>query len=160
MKKIKIKSITRETEKANTYDITVNDVHHYILRSGIITHNTQDLFPKEVFSGGCLTAGHMVVTPEGLKPIESIVEGDLVCTLLGNEEVRGKETKRQKVYRITLENGETVECSADHRWLIGDWTEDSGWVTTTDLIEGQELTRIGNIDRVKNIDGVEQLLSI
>jgi hypothetical protein len=48
----KIKSIKVLDEKIKTYDIQVQGTHHYILKSGIISHNSQDLFPKAIQSGG------------------------------------------------------------------------------------------------------------
>lgn len=54
-KEIKVKKIEILEKKESVYDINVNDVHHYILDNGIITHNTMDLFPKEVQKGGNAT---------------------------------------------------------------------------------------------------------
>lgn len=45
-------SVKELTEKDTTYDMKVKDSHHYILKNGIVSHNTQDLFPKTVQSGG------------------------------------------------------------------------------------------------------------
>jgi hypothetical protein len=51
-KGIKVVSVKNSEEKQKTYDIQVKGVHHYILKNGIISHNTQDLFPQTVMSGG------------------------------------------------------------------------------------------------------------
>ena len=51
MKKIKIKKISK-VDNETTYDIQVKDSHHYILKNGIVSHNSQDLFPKAIQSGG------------------------------------------------------------------------------------------------------------
>jgi len=51
MKKVKIKKITK-IQNEKSYDIQVKDSHHYILDNGIISHNSQDLFPKAIQSGG------------------------------------------------------------------------------------------------------------
>jgi hypothetical protein len=54
MKFKKLKIVKKEyLEKfETTYDIEVDDTHHYILRNGIISHNSQDLFPVQIMSGG------------------------------------------------------------------------------------------------------------
>ena len=51
LQRVKIKSITNEVNEP-TYDIQVKDSHHYILDNGVISHNSQDLFPKAIQSGG------------------------------------------------------------------------------------------------------------
>ena len=51
-KEIKIKKIELLEETGKTVDIKIKDVHHYILKNGIISHNSQDLFPVEKMSGG------------------------------------------------------------------------------------------------------------
>lgn len=52
MKGIKIKRKTEIIERIPTYDLTVRDSHHYILKDGTISHNTQDLFSQTVSGGG------------------------------------------------------------------------------------------------------------
>jgi hypothetical protein len=52
MEEVKVKKVEFLKEKKDVYDINVNDVHHYILKNGIITHNTMDLFPQEIMKGG------------------------------------------------------------------------------------------------------------
>jgi len=47
-KEIKVKNIEYLDEKETTYDVQIEDSHHYILDNGIISHNTQDLFPQAV----------------------------------------------------------------------------------------------------------------
>jgi hypothetical protein len=51
-KEIKVKKIEYVKERETTYDVQIENSHHYILENGIISHNTQDLFPKMVQSGG------------------------------------------------------------------------------------------------------------
>ena len=50
--KIKIKKIEHLTKKEDVYDINVEDVHHYIIENGIVTHNTMDMFPQQIMKGG------------------------------------------------------------------------------------------------------------
>jgi hypothetical protein len=51
-KSLKVKKIEYLKDKEDTYDIQIKDTHHYLLENGIISHNTQDLFPQTVQSGG------------------------------------------------------------------------------------------------------------
>lgn len=52
MKKIKIKKISEISERIHTYDLTVRDSHHYILKDGTVSHNSMDLFSKTIQGGG------------------------------------------------------------------------------------------------------------
>jgi len=52
MKEIKIKRKSLVKDRIPTYDLTIKDSHHYILKDGTISHNTQDLFSKKVAGGG------------------------------------------------------------------------------------------------------------
>lgn len=51
-KELKIKKIEHLKDKEDTYDIQIKNTHHYLLENGIVSHNTQDLFPQTVQSGG------------------------------------------------------------------------------------------------------------
>jgi len=48
----KIKSIKILDEKIKTIDLQIEDSHHYILKNGVVSHNSQDLFPVAIQSGG------------------------------------------------------------------------------------------------------------
>ena len=50
--KKKITSVKELIEKETTYDMKVKDSHHYILKNGVVSHNTMDLFPQDVQGGG------------------------------------------------------------------------------------------------------------
>jgi len=50
--KKKVVSVKELKDKITTFDMKVKDSHHYILKNGVVSHNTQDLFPKDVQSGG------------------------------------------------------------------------------------------------------------
>lgn len=51
-KKIKIKSVKELTIREKTYDLSIDGSHHYILKNGVISHNSMDLFPQAIQSGG------------------------------------------------------------------------------------------------------------
>lgn len=47
---MKIKSLRTVTEPTTVYDFTVDDVHHYILENGVVSHNSY--VPTQVQGGG------------------------------------------------------------------------------------------------------------
>lgn len=49
---IKVKKIEYLDELETTYDVNIEGSHHYILKNGIISHNSQDLFPQAILTGG------------------------------------------------------------------------------------------------------------
>lgn len=51
MNKIKIKSINHNCRRADVYDVET-PTHDYILAGGIISHNTLELYSKDVVGGG------------------------------------------------------------------------------------------------------------
>lgn len=92
-----------------------------------------------IMSGGagCFVGETNVKTAKGLKPIQDINIGDSVLSY--NEKT--KEKKYQKVtktfeyenielLRLTFDNGETIECTPDHKFLIND-----EWVKAREIVE-------------------------
>lgn len=81
--------------------------------------------------GGCLLAGtQIVMADKTLRNIEDVKLGDQVLTLNGNKKVLNcwNETNldepEPECYRITFDDGSIVECSNNHRFMIGnDWIE-------------------------------------
>lgn len=51
MKELKVKKVTRG-HRNDVYDLNVDGSHHYILENGVVSHNSMDLFPKQIMSGG------------------------------------------------------------------------------------------------------------
>jgi RecA/RadA recombinase len=49
---LKIKSVYPNEKKENVYDISVKDSEHYILKNGIVSHNTQSFISMTKASGG------------------------------------------------------------------------------------------------------------
>jgi len=50
-KEVKIKKIETD-ENGKTVDLQIKDAHHYLLKNGVVSHNSQDLYPVEKMSGG------------------------------------------------------------------------------------------------------------
>ena len=146
MKEIKIKRKTEILdERISTYDLTVKDSHHYILETGTVSHNTQDLFSTQVGGGGCLAPGSLVLMADGTyKEIENIVEGDKVRTLIGDKDIEQTWEFDKPTYRVEFEDGSELVCSEDHRFFIGDSTDDplddDNWVYAKDLIEDDNVS--------------------
>jgi len=47
-----IVSVKELEDRVKTVDLVVEGSHHYILKNGVVSHNTMDLFPKAIQSGG------------------------------------------------------------------------------------------------------------
>ena len=95
------------------------------------TYKTQEMYAKDVVSGGCVVAGTKIFTGDGgLKAIEDFVPGDTVATLEGVCEVShtwNPDTLLEgepDCYEIEFEDGYKVVCSDVHKFLLsGEWVE-------------------------------------
>ena len=91
----------------------------------------------------------LVSTPQGLRKIGELVEGDLLGTVVydGTEEGRGttrivatKQNGIKDVFRITLKNGVRVEATADHLVYASDARRKGGrWLRLADLRHGMRM---------------------
>jgi len=101
------------------------------------TYQEMGLFPKAIVSGGCVVKGTMIQTPNGLKAIEDFNEGDVVITQYGEQTVKATwnpntlEDGTPECYEIEFEDGYTVTCSANHKFII-----DGKWVAAKNLTVG------------------------
>ena len=84
----------------------------------------------DILVGGtpCFTAGHMVLTEHGYKPIENIVPGDLVVTHKGRLKpvvrIGSKPAEVGALKAVGLPDG--IICTADHPFLSQKWI--SRWI--------------------------------
>ena len=85
----------------------------------------------------CLVAGTPVSTPTGTTPIDKLKLGDLVIGGSGKpRRVQGvMNRKTVRTVKVTLSNGETIQCTEDHLWL----DFDQKWVEAKDLKPGDSL---------------------
>ncbi len=85
----------------------------------------------------CFVAGTMVLTPEGYRPIEEIQGGDWVIGGSGKPcRVKHARTQiKEEMARVTLSNGQVIECTADHFWL----TAGQEWLEAQELKLGEVL---------------------
>lgn len=113
--------------------------------------NQQDVIINTFFD--CLVAGTKVLTPHGERVIETLMVGDLVFSynhslrkIITNSIEAIKKSAVNKVFRFTLENGRTVECTPEHPFympIIGDY------VTSKNLKVGDSL--LDNKRKIKKI---------
>ena len=67
----------------------------------------------------CWTAGTLVSTSKGMKPIEQIIEGDLVNTPIGKQVVtRSYISGNSDVIRVKLSNGKTLKGTSKHPVMV------------------------------------------
>lgn len=120
------------------------------------TYMTMDFFPRPVMSGGCIEAGNKLRTQRGLINIEDIEKGEYVNTLNGEEMVYNTFTFDKERYEVEYDNGLTVICSEDHRFLNGnDWTENGDWVNVKDLKKGDDIHTHESIETPKDFTMVK-----
>ena len=126
----------------------------------IVTNHTYDVIgayvPTKEMGGGCLVAGTEVQTENGLTPIEELVVGDKVRTMFGYSPVTDTfHFTDKEVYELELEDGETIRCSREHKFLVdnGDGYE---WRCVTYLLPSDVIKSIGGMDQiVKSIKKVK-----
>lgn len=148
----------KKIDKNKVYDIEVEDVHHYFINDGVLSHNSQSFIPQTIMGGGCLTPGHKVFLGDGtLINIEDIKEGDEVLTYNGKNVVEKTWEFEKEIYEVEFEDGTTLKCSVDHRFLIkneGDINSDDNWEYISKLNVGDEIliknTELGKL-KIKNI---------
>nr|DAS41375.1 MAG TPA: DNA POLYMERASE [Bacteriophage sp.] len=105
------------------YDIEVEDVHEYIA-NGIVTHNTGRLAcgkdgKNSFFSpinAQCVVGSSELFTDRGVKTIKDISVGDNVWDGESFREVLNIYNNGvREVYRVTLSNGQVLECTDKHQ---------------------------------------------
>lgn len=144
------------------YSQYVSDLRGYYLRVaakrvGLIDKTlgrpTPPKFPE--YNCGCLEAGTLVATSEGLVPIETIKVGDRVLAV--NEktgEIAPKPVtdlirpEPKPLYRLSLTDAggeaETFHATDDHPWKV----EGTGWVETLQLKPGDRIDTGSGADMV------------
>lgn len=91
-----------------------------------------------VLADECFTAGTMVATPCGPRPIELIAPGDIVFTATGRGEVRAVSKRSSDViYRVRTSDGRSIRTTANHPFFTA-----SGWVRAADLERGARIARL------------------
>lgn len=89
---------------------------------------------------GCLEGGTEIKTLRGLVKIKDLKVGDVVLTIKGSQRVNycfppeEIPTDGKKYLKITLENGEEIKCTDNHRFFMSD----RSWVEAGNLKIGDE----------------------
>lgn len=101
-------------------------------------YTTQDLFAKKIVSGGCLVAGEEIVTRDGYKKIEDVIEGDYVLTRDGTfREVLKTFHFKKRVISFSfdtlaeIDEPLSISCSFDHMFLTESCND--GWTKASEL---------------------------
>jgi len=92
--------------------------------------------------GGCLHRDEMVQTKDGNKKIENIKVGDLVLSCDGDFHKVLKTWEFEKeTYEFEFEDGRTIKCSENHRFLIDKNHPEleTSWKMAKDLNENDEI---------------------
>ena len=99
--------------------------------------------PADTLGAACVTANTLITTDSGLKPITAVSKGQHVLTHKGKyRKVTDKIINGIKnVYQVTLENGNSIECTENHRF----WCNDGTWIqaqnlTVNDVVHSTEPT--------------------
>ena len=103
-------------------------------------YDDMGMFPKTIVGGGCLLEGTGIIMADGsIRPVESIVEGELVKTLQGPKAVTHTwdehtlDVGRPDCVKVTMDDGSFIECSATHPFLV-EFTDGSRkWINAANL---------------------------
>ena len=86
----------------------------------------------------CVAPETLIKTENGQKKIDDLFLGEKVLTRNGFEPVKNKfEYKDVQVYEITLENGEMIEATGQHKFFV-----DGDWKSVEDLELGDAISTI------------------
>lgn len=106
------------------------------------TYKTQELYSKDVVSGGCLTLGTKIrMFDNSLKNIEEITPGDIVSTMMGPKIVTNSWNPETLIngnpecYEVEFDDGYKVICSNNHQFLV-----ENEWIKTENLRPGMKVT--------------------
>lgn len=92
----------------------------------------------------CASGETEIIMSDGIKLLKDIEIGDEVMTAIGARKVTNKfEYEKTLLYRVTLEDGSIIECTDQHKLLVGDNPMDeASWKTLSELKEGDEIKKI------------------
>lgn len=101
------------------------------------TYSSMSFIPTAVVSGGCLVPDEEVITSDGIKCIKDIKVGDKVLTVDGTyQDVLETFKFNKNTIKLEFDNGETIECSEDHKFLVeNNYTLNKSWKKAKDLNE-------------------------
>lgn len=107
-------------------------------------------------NGGCLSPNEQIIIKDGLIFMSDIAEGSKVLSHDGEYHVVTRVWHFEKpTYYVSLSNGEHIECSNTHRFLINKnkIDKESSWKTAEELHDGDEIFSMSLV----NIDPNEKI---
>lgn len=107
-------------------------------------------------TGGCLLPNEEIIIEDGIKIMADIEVGDRVLSHDGQfHTVEHVWNFEKPTYYISLANGDHIECSNTHRFLINKTKleKESSWKTAEELHDGDEIFTMSTI----NIDPNEKI---
>ena len=127
------KSVEDVTAGKDVVDMTTakkkNTFAKLLLHSGATVFVVNQIY-------ACLNPNTFVKTESGSKKIGDLLLGDKVMTRNGLEPVINKfEYEDAQVYEITLENGDVIEATGQHKFVVN-----GEWKSVEDLIAGDTLS--------------------
>jgi len=113
----------KELDTFKLKDGTVGRTPYEHQKSGIKFLLTRDgcILADDMGLGKCLSINELVYTPNGLKVISDLKVGDYV---IGSNGLKTKvigvypQKELKKMYKITFNDGYSVECTDDHMWTV------------------------------------------
>lgn len=146
------------------YDITVDSKeHNFTLGAGVIVHNSDGIvndniaenfvnnvqYTEAKFYYGfqimmenihCVTAETKILTDNGNFSIKSLLNKNVnIWNGKKWSNVLVKETGVQEIYKVTLSNGITLNCTNGHKWFIEDNNGNKIIKITTELFENDNI---------------------
>lgn len=116
------KDMTKQQEMKALFSLTTMDLAEAKIPFILTAHTYSSMnamFPQQVMGGGCLFPGTKIRTPDGLRNVEDIKEGDLVETFYGPEEVLETHKEEKEPYEIFFDDDTSIVCSPNHRFFTG-----------------------------------------
>lgn len=104
-----------------------------------------------VYSDYCLTGDTEIITSDGILTIEEILNLEKRPGALSSPDAKTLEFQPitnawyngvKDVYRVTLEDGSTVRCTSNHKWMMWDGT----FKETKDLVPGLSIPHVKTFD--------------
>ncbi|MGM9970084.1 MAG: terminase large subunit domain-containing protein [Anaeroplasma sp.] len=118
------------------------DEHLFITDGYIITRNCGKAQPLNA----------KILTPNGYVTMGSLKVGDVICDTEGGEQIVEAIFPQgaKRCYRITLNDGSQVECSANHLWKVYDVKKkDYQILTLKEISKNKDIYRIPFVTSVK-----------
>ncbi len=116
----------RKVRARELFDKIVRQAHHngepgvLFLDAANRANPVPHLYPLEA-TNPCVTGDTLIATPSGWRKVESIQEGDQICTVLGVGRVATVEVHENvPIFELTLSDGAVVRATAAHQFHVRD----------------------------------------